>query len=193
VPDPIPELLVRDVGAWRAWLADSGGDSSGVWLVLAKGGARKPTSLTYDEALDEALCFGWIDGTLRKRDDVTYVRRFTPRRSGSSWSKRNVEIVARLRSEERMTEAGEAAIRRAELDGTFAAAYSGSATIEVPDDLAHALSAEPRARAAFDCLSSQNRYAVLRRIEIATSPADRKRRISTFVDMLANGRTPHPQ
>src|SRR5690348_3541907 len=94
--DDLPELIVPDAEAWRAWLTAHHGDDRGVWLVLAKKGTTQPTSLTYDAALDEALCFGWIDGQLRRRDDATTFQRFTPRRARSVWSARNVEKVGRL-------------------------------------------------------------------------------------------------
>jgi uncharacterized protein YdeI (YjbR/CyaY-like superfamily) len=188
-----PELVVSSAASWRAWLNRNATTSSGVWLVLAKAGTIDPTSLTYDQALEEALCFGWIDGQLAKRDDATYVRRFTPRRSGSNWSKRNVEIVGRLKEAGRMAAPGEAAVRRAEDDGTWAAAYSGSASSTAPDDLAAALEAEPRARAMFDALTARNRYAVLRRIEIATTQSARSKKIEQTVVMLADGRAPYPQ
>src|SRR5689334_23109957 len=141
--DELPELIVRDAAAWRAWLGAHHADPRGVWLILAKKGTTDPTSLRYDEALDEALCHGWIDGQTRRRDESTYQQRFTPRRSRSAWSKRNVGIVARLIDEGRMQPAGQAEIDRAQSDGRFEAAYAGPATIEVPDDLAAALDANP--------------------------------------------------
>src|ERR1700730_18195043 len=106
----IPELIVPDAGAWRRWLAAHHGDAAGVWLVLAKKGTTKPTSLTYEQALEEALCHGWIGGQTALRDESTYKQRFTPRRARSAWSKRNVGIVGRLRTEGRMQAAGLAAV-----------------------------------------------------------------------------------
>src|SRR5215510_163693 len=140
------ELTLADDVAWRAWLAEHHATSTGVWLVLARQGTTRPTSLTYDQALDEALCQGWIDGQVRRRDDATYKQRFTPRRARSPWSKRNVGIAERLVAEGRMQPAGVGEIERAKSDGRWKAAYAGPATIEVPDDLADALAAEPKAR-----------------------------------------------
>ena len=139
MPTDIPELTVADVDAWRRWLAEHVDGPQGVWLVLAKKGTTEPTSLTYDQALEEALCQGWIDGQARTRDAVTYLQRFTPRRARSQWSRRNVGIVERLTAEGRMQPAGIAEVARARSDGRWDAAYGGQATIEVPDDLAAAL------------------------------------------------------
>ena len=182
-----------DAAAWRAWLDAHHEHSPGVALVLAKKGTTEPTSLTYDQALEQALCFGWIDGQVRRRDETTYRQRFTRRRSRSSWSKRNVAIAERLIAEGRMHPAGAAEVERARADGRWEAAYAGPAGIEVPPDLAAALAAEPKARAMFEILSSQNRYAVLYRIETAKRPETRRRRIEQFVAMLARGETVHPQ
>jgi uncharacterized protein YdeI (YjbR/CyaY-like superfamily) len=189
----LPELIVPDAAAWRAWLAEHHADQAGVWLVLAKKGTEKPTRLTYDEALDEALCHGWIDGQARRRDEATYRQRFTPRRRRSAWSKRNTGIVERLRAEGRMHPAGRAEVERAKADGRWDAAYAGPASIEVPPDLAEALAAEPKAQAMFETLNSQNRYAVLYRIATAKRADTRARRIEQFVAMLVRGETIHPQ
>lgn len=188
-----PELVVADVGAWRRWLGEHHAEPGGVWLVLAKQGTTQPTSLTYDQALDEALCVGWIDGQARPRNETTYRRRFTPRRSRSTWSARNVAIVSRLIAEGRMQPAGLAEVERARADGRWDAAYAGQASIEVPADLAAALAAEPRAEAMFGILTSQNRYAVLYRVTSAKRPETRARRIAQFVSMLSRGETVYPQ
>jgi uncharacterized protein YdeI (YjbR/CyaY-like superfamily) len=189
----LPELIVRDAGAWRAWLAANHGASAGVWLVLAKKGAVEPTSLTYDQALDEALCFGWIDGQTGRRDEATYRQRFTHRRPRSNWSKRNTGIVERLLAEGRVHSAGVAEIERAKADGRWDAAYDSPGNIQVPPDLAAALAAEPDAQAMFETLDSQNRYAVLYRVTGAKRADTRARRIEQFVDMLARGETVYPQ
>ena len=189
----LPELIVADAAAWRVWLSEHHEGSAGVSLVLAKKGITEPTSLTYDQALEEALCYGWIDGQVQRRDETTYRQRFTRRRSRSSWSKRNVGIVERLRLEGRMHPAGVAEVERAKADGRWEAAYAGSASIEVPPDLAAALAAEPRAGAMFDILTAQNRYAVLYRIDTAKRAETRSRRIEQFVAMLARGETVYPQ
>jgi uncharacterized protein YdeI (YjbR/CyaY-like superfamily) len=193
VANTLSELLLADAAAWRTWLSKHHRDDVGVELVLAKKGITDPTSLTYDQALDEALCHGWIDGQVRRRDERTYRQRFTPRRARSQWSERNVGIVERLLAAGRMQPAGLAAVERAKADGRWEAAYPGQKTIEVPDDLATALAAEPRASANFELLSSQNRYAVLFRIHSAKRDDTRARRIEDFVAMLARGETVHPQ
>lgn len=189
----LPELLVPDAAAWRGWLAENHTNPAGVWLVLSKKGATVPTALTYAEALEEALCHGWIDGQAAPRDDATYRQRFTPRRTRSNWSARNVGIVSRLRSEGRMGPAGEAEVERAQRDGRWDTAYSGSASSEVPTDLAAALAVQPEAQAMFDILTRQNRYAILYRVSSAKQQATRERRIDQFVTMLARGETIYPQ
>jgi len=191
--DELPELIVGDAVAWREWLGENHGDPAGVWLVLAKKGTEKPTSLTYDQALEEALCHGWIDGQTRRRDDATYRQRFTPRRKRSAWSRRNTGIAERLRAEGRMHPAGQAEVERAKADGRWEAAYAGPATMEVPPDLIEALAAEPKAQAMFETLNSQNRYAILYRIGTAKRADTRARRIREFVAMLARGETVYPQ
>ena len=188
-----PELLVADVGAWERWLDRHHAESSGVRLVLAKRGATTPTRLTHAEALEVALMFGWIDGQLGKRDDATWTVRFTPRRPRGRWSKRNVAIAQRLISEGRMRPAGLAEVERARADGRWEAAYHGSASISVPEDLAQALAAVPAAAAAFDGLSAQNRYAILYRLTTAKRLETRTRRLEQFIDMLASGQTIYPQ
>ncbi|HET7902712.1 MAG TPA: YdeI/OmpD-associated family protein [Candidatus Nanopelagicales bacterium] len=188
-----PELLLADVDAWRAWLARHHASPTGVRLVLARKGVVDPTSLTYDDALLEALCYGWIDGQLTRRDDTTYCVRFTPRRARSPWSQRNVRLAEQLASDGRMQPSGLAEIERAKSDGRWDKAYAGSATSEVPDDLAAALAASPRAQAMWDVLTRANRYAVIYRVQEAKRPETRARRIVQYVDMLANGDTPHPQ
>ena len=194
MPEELAELIVADDRAWLAWLQANGAEQKrGVWLVLAKKGTSEPTSLTYAEALDHALCHGWIDGQVKRRDDATFRQRFTPRRARSAWSKRNVAIVKRLLAEERMHEAGLAAVAAAKADGRWKAAYAGPATIEVPADLTKALAAEPRAKEMFEILTSQNRYAVLLRIDSAKRAETRARRIEQFVAMLARGETVYPQ
>jgi uncharacterized protein YdeI (YjbR/CyaY-like superfamily) len=193
VADELPELMVADADAWRAWLASNHEDPSGVWLVLAKKGTTQPTTLSYEQALDEALCHGWIDGQVRRRDQATFRQRFTPRRARSQWSQRNVSHVQRLREQGRMHAAGERAVAQAQADGRWDAAYAGQRTIAVPDDLAAALAAQPRAHAMFEILSSQNRYAVLYRIASAKRSDTRARRTEKFVTMLARGETVYPQ
>jgi uncharacterized protein YdeI (YjbR/CyaY-like superfamily) len=193
VPTELPELLVCDAIAWRSWLGENHAAQVGVWLVLAKKGIIEPTSLTYAQALEEALCHGWIDGQVRRRDEQTFRQRFTPRRARSEWSQRNVAHIERLTAEGRMHPAGLAAVQSAKADGRWNAAYAGAASIAVPADLAAALAAEPRAQAMFEILSSQNRYAVLYRVTKAKRSETRARNVARFVAMLARGETPYPQ
>jgi uncharacterized protein YdeI (YjbR/CyaY-like superfamily) len=189
----LPELLVGDAAAWRAWLDANGTESGGVWLVLARKGQPAPTTLTYSAALEEALCYGWIDGQKGPGDAATYRHKFTPRRSRSGWSKRNVGIVARLEQEGRMRPAGRAEVERARADGRWDAAYAGPAAREMPPDLETALAADPAARATWDVLTSANRYAVVYRITTAKRPETRARWVERLVAMLARGETIHPQ
>ncbi len=189
----IPELLVGDAAEWRRWLHKNHAESKGVWLVLAKKGTTQPTTLFYDAALEEAICFGWIDGQLGRRDDETFRRRFTPRNARSPWSQRNVGIAERLLASGRMHRSGEDEVQKAKEDGRWTTAYAGQAKVEVPDDLASALTANPRAQAMFETLTSANRYAILYRIGNAKKAETRARRIEQFVEMLARGETIHPQ
>ena len=168
-------------------------EPQGVWLVLAKKGTTEPTTLSYDQALDEAICFGWIDGQLRSRDNPTFRRRFTPRSARSPWSQRNVTIAEGLLRSDRMHRSGQAEVEKAKADGRWQTAYAGQASAEVPEDLLAALRSNPEARAMFDTLTSANRYAVLYRIGDAKKPETRARRIEQFVEMLARGETIHPQ
>ena len=183
----LPELLVPSAAKWHEWLAGNHGASAGVWLVLAKKGPPGPTTLTYDEALDEALCFGWIDGQVGRRDESTFRQRFTPRRRGSRWSQRNVGLVEGLSAAGRMQAAGLAEVEQAQLDGRWAAAYAGSATIEVPGELVAALAASATAGAAFAALDRQTRFSHLYRLQTAKRADTRERLIATLVELLERG------
>ncbi len=186
------ELLLPDPPAWRAWLEEHHADTPAVWLVLTKKGGTL-TTLTWQTALDEALCFGWIDGQARRRDEQSSFQRFTPRGPKSRWSLRNVEHIDRLEAEGRMTAAGRAAVEAAKADGRWEAAYAGPATAETPPDLLAAIAAVPEAQAMYDVLTSQNRYALYHRITSLKTEAARARRIEEYVAMLARHETIHPQ
>ena len=186
------ELLLPDPPAWRAWLEEHHADTPAVWLVLTKKGGTL-TTLTWQTALDEALCFGWIDGQARRRDEQSSFQRFTPRGPKSRWSLRNVEHIDRLEREGRMTAAGRAAVEAAKADGRWEAAYAGPATAETPPDLLAAIAAVPEAQAMYDVLTSQNRYALYHRITSLKTEAARARRIEEYVAMLARHETLHPQ
>jgi uncharacterized protein YdeI (YjbR/CyaY-like superfamily) len=188
----LPELLVPDAAAWRGWLADNHALSPGVWLVLGKKGGTV-TSLTYDDALDEALCFGWIDGQVAKRDAGSYRQRTTPRGPKSAWSARNVGHVERLEAAGRMHEAGRAAVAAAKADGRWEMAYAGQAAAELPADLVAAVAEVPAAQAMFEVLSAVNRFALYYRLNALKTPAARDRKIAEFVQMLARHEAPYPQ
>jgi uncharacterized protein YdeI (YjbR/CyaY-like superfamily) len=188
----LPELVVPDAAALRAWLQDDGATSAGVWLVLTNRGGTV-TSLTWQEAVDEGLCAGWIDGQRRARDAETSMIRFTPRGPRSTWSQRNVENVARLEQEGRMLPAGRAAVDAAKADGRFAAAYPAQSTAEVPDDLAAAIAADPAAQAMYEVLTRANRYAMIHRLATVRRAETRERKIREFVAMLGRHETIHPQ
>ncbi|WP_017546978.1 YdeI/OmpD-associated family protein [Nocardiopsis prasina] len=176
-------LLVSDAAAWRAWLDTNEDVSDGVWLVLAKKGTSSPTSLTYAQALEEALCGGWIDGRKERRDASTFLQRFTPRRNRSTWSLRNVGIARELTAQGRMRPRGQAEIDRARSDGRWERAYPGSATIEAPADLTEALRASPTAESRFASLTAAERYPLLLQI-VTAAPELRERRIATLVQRL---------
>jgi uncharacterized protein YdeI (YjbR/CyaY-like superfamily) len=191
--DGLPVLTVADSAAWSHWLTEHGRQAEGVWLVLAKKGTTKPTRLTYEQALEEALCHGWVDGQLSAGEAGTFRRKFTPRRPRSSWSQRNVTLVNRLMNAGRMQPAGLAAVDRAKRDGSWDTPYASQAAIEVPADLHEALAESPEAAAMFARLSGANRYAILYRLATARRAETRLRRVEQFVAMLARGETVHPQ
>jgi uncharacterized protein YdeI (YjbR/CyaY-like superfamily) len=186
-----PVLTFATPAELASWIASQPPGGPGAWLRFAKRGARLPT-ITYAQALDVALCHGWIDGHVRRLDDEAYLQRFTPRRARSRWSERNVGYAERLIAEGAMRPAGLAEVERAKADGRWEAAYAGPRTIEVPPDLQEALDAEPRAAAFFATLDAHNRYAVLYRVGDAKRPETRARRIARFVAMLAAGEKLHP-
>ncbi|MCG7311284.1 YdeI/OmpD-associated family protein [Brachybacterium halotolerans subsp. kimchii] len=179
-----PPLVVADAAAWRAWLDAHEDTSEGVWLLLAKKGGSGPTTLTYQQALEEALCSGWIDGQRRAHDEHSFRQRYTPRRPRSIWSQRNVDIIGRLEAASRMRERGRAEVERAKADGRWDSAYAGAASAQVPPALAEALAASPRARAAFDLLTGSARYSALHPILSATREATRRTRIAALVERL---------
>lgn len=192
MPAELPDLLLPDAAAWRDWLEENHATSPGVRLVLSRKGGTV-TSLFYAGALDEALCFGWIDGQARRRDEQTTFQRFQPRGRRSIWSLRNVGHIERLEAEGRMRPAGRAAVDAAKADGRWERAYAGSATAEAPADLLAAIAAVPEAQAMYDVLTSQNRYALYFRLSQLSDPAARERRIAAFVEQLAQHEPPHPQ
>lgn len=187
----LPVLAFASAADWDAWLHANGAEAPGVWLRLAKRDSGAVT-VSYGEALEHALCHGWIDGQTARWDERFSLRRFTHRRPRSRWSLRNRETAERLIAEGRMTPAGLAEVEAARADGRWERAYAGAATIAVPEDLRAALDAEPAAAAAFADLDGANRYAILYRVHDARRPETRTRRIATFVEMLIRGERIHP-
>lgn len=189
-PDDLPILPFASAAAFEAWLAAEHATAPGVWLQIAKKDTGIAT-VTHAEALDVALCFGWIDGQRRGHDATWFLQRFTPRKPRSRWSKINTEKVAALIAAGRMHPAGLAQVEAARADGRWADAYSGQRTAAPPSDLQAALDANPEAAAFFATLRGANRYAVIYRVQDARRPETRARRIARFVDMLARGETLH--
>ena len=188
--DPILFFASRE--GWRSWLEDHHGDDAGVWLKIAKKG-RGIDSVSHLEALDVALCFGWIDAVRHAHDDDYFLQRFTPRRPRSKWSQRNRDKAEALIAAGEMHPAGLAEVERAKADGRWNAAYEPQSRATVPDDLQAALDANPAAAETFAGLNSQNRYAILFRLRDAKRPETRARRLERFVAMLERGETPYPQ
>jgi uncharacterized protein YdeI (YjbR/CyaY-like superfamily) len=188
----LPELLVPDAAGLRDWLEANDASSDGVRLVLTKKGGTD-TTLSWAQAVEELLCYGWIDGQAGKRDDGSYTVRVTPRRPRSMWSQRNVELVEQLEQEGRMRAAGRAAVEAAKADGRWAAAYAGPASAETPADLLDAIAAEPEAQRMFDVLTRTNRFALYHRLNAVKRAETRERKIGEFVAMLARHEAPYPQ
>lgn len=197
-PHPLPDIaglsvrLFEDQAAWDAWLGDHAATSAGVWLRLAKKGAAL-RSLTYADAVEAALCHGWIDSQKRAFDAESWIQKFSPRGPSSLWSKINRAKAEALMAEGRMRPTGLAAVERARANGRWDAAYDSHATANPPDDLRAALDANPAARDFFATLSSQNRYAILFRIQTAKREATRRARIAQLVEMLERRETLYPQ
>jgi uncharacterized protein YdeI (YjbR/CyaY-like superfamily) len=188
--DGLPTIAFSSPAAWERWLEDNHA-SEGVWIKMGKK-QSEVQSVRYPEVLESALCFGWIDGRREALDERHFLQRFTPRRSRSRWSRINRDTAERLIAEDRMRAAGLAEVERARADGRWEAAYEGQRSIAVPEDLQRELYARPSARAFFAGLSSQNRYAILYRLQDAKRPETRARRLKQFVAMLEAGETIHP-
>jgi len=176
---------------WEVWLGSNGEAVAGVWLRIAKKSAEQPT-LTYAQALEGAICHGWIDGQKQAESEHYWLQRFTPRTAKSTWSKINKAKAEALITAGRMRPAGLREINRAKQDGRWDAAYSSASTSTVPDDLQEALDSNPKAKRFFATLDSQNRYAILFRIQSVKRAETRARKISQFIDMLNNGEKIHP-
>lgn len=188
--DELPVLLFAGPAELEAWLEENHAASQGVWLKIAKKGAREP-SVTYDEAVELALCFGWIDSQVRRFDDQHYIQRFTPRRPRGRWSKINREKAEALIEAKRMRPTGLAEVEAAKADGRWEAAYEGQRTAKVPPDLQRELDSNPAAAESFASLSSANRYAIVYRLDDAKKPETRERRLRKFIGMLERGEKIH--
>jgi uncharacterized protein YdeI (YjbR/CyaY-like superfamily) len=188
--EELPIRLFARPAELEAWLEENHRSSEGVWLKIAKKGAAE-SSVTYAEALELALCFGWIDSQKRGFDDRHFLQRFTPRRPRGRWSKINREKAERLIEAGAMRAAGLAEVEAAKADGRWEAAYEGQRTAKVPRDLQRELDINPRAAAFFASLDSANRYAIVYRLEEAKKPETRERRLRKFIAMLEHGEKIH--
>lgn len=184
-------MHIASQGEWAQWLEQHHDKSSGVWVRHAKKGAPE-ASVTYPEALEVALCFGWIDALKKSAGDHYWLQRWTPRKPGGVWSKVNRESALRYIAEGKMQPPGLAAIERARADGSWEAAYDPASSSGIPTDLQAAFDAHPGAAEFFATVSAQNRYAVLFRIQTAKKPETRARRIAQFASMLARRETIYP-
>ncbi|MDO9002075.1 MAG: YdeI/OmpD-associated family protein [Aquabacterium sp.] len=182
--------VFKNAKAFETWLRQHHATSAGLWLKIAKRGAID-ASVTYLEAVEIALCWGWIDGQKKGLDEQYFLQRFTPRRARSVWSKINVDKVAALIQAGRMQAPGLVQVEAAQADGRWARAYDGARTAVVPEDLIAALDAAPTAKAFFSTINATNRYAVLWRIQTAVKAETRARRIAQLVEMLGRGETVH--
>jgi uncharacterized protein YdeI (YjbR/CyaY-like superfamily) len=190
VPDDLPILLFATPPELEAWLEGNIEESDGLWLKIAKKGAPEP-SVTYAEALELALCFGWIDSQKRGLDETHFLQRFTPRRPRGRWSRINRDKAEALIAAGAMRPAGMAEVEAARADGRWDAAYEGARTAKVPADLRRELDANAAARKFFAALDSTNRYAILYRLDEAKKPETRQRRLRKFVAMLERGEKIH--
>jgi uncharacterized protein YdeI (YjbR/CyaY-like superfamily) len=187
----LPVLSFASQKKWEEWLDKHHQTSKGLWLKIAKKGAETAT-VSYAEALDVALCYGWIDGQKGALDDQFWLQKFTPRGPKSTWSKVNREKAQALIQASRMKPAGLAAIEQAQSDGRWERAYDSQSKAIVPEDFQKELDRNPKAAAFFATLESYNRYAILYRIQEAKKPETRARRIEKFIDMLNRGEKVHP-
>jgi uncharacterized protein YdeI (YjbR/CyaY-like superfamily) len=190
MPDDLPILLFAAPADLEAWLEKNFEESDGIWLKIAKKGAPEP-SVSYAEALELALCFGWIDSQKRGFDETHFLQRFTPRRPRGRWSQINRDKAEALIAAGAMRRGGQAEVDAAKADGRWEAAYAGARTAKVPDDLQRELDANEAAREFFATLDSTNRYAIVYRLDDARKPETRKRRLRKFVAMLERGEKIH--
>jgi uncharacterized protein YdeI (YjbR/CyaY-like superfamily) len=180
----------RDEKEWENWLSKNHHETEGLWIRFYKK-ASGVQALNHDEALDVALCFGWIDAQSKPLDEESWIQKFTPRRQRSIWSKRNISHVERLTKEGRMRPPGQEAVRKAKEDGRWARAYDAPSQMEVPEDFLEALAKHKKALAFFETLNKTNRYAIAWRLQTAKKPETRQRRMEKLLDMLIRGEKLH--
>jgi uncharacterized protein YdeI (YjbR/CyaY-like superfamily) len=188
---PLNPIFFSTPVEWRTWLTEHHAVMPELWVGFHKKNTGRP-SLTWEQSVDEALCFGWIDGIRRGIDNQRFTIRFTPRKTRSIWSKVNIRNAERLIEQGLMQPTGLLEIERAKADGRFASAYDPPSTAEVPGDLQSALNANPIAEAFFLTLNKHNKYAIMHRIQTAKKPETRERRIRQFVEMLVKGEKIYP-
>lgn len=189
-PDKVREF--PDAESFHAWLADNHAGESEVWIKVHKVGSGLP-SITPKQAIDVVLCFGWIDAVRKSFDEKSFLQRYTPRGRKSIWSKINIDNVARLIEEGRMTGHGLKEVEAAKADGRWDRAYGGSKDMTIPPDLQAAIDAEPKAKATLETLSAQNRFSLAFRTHNMKTEAGRRKKIQSFVEMLKRGETIYPQ
>jgi uncharacterized protein YdeI (YjbR/CyaY-like superfamily) len=187
----LPVLTFETAAEWEHWLSKNGGTSAGAWLQISKKDSGLQ-SLTYAEALDEALCYGWIDGQKKSNDARSWLQKFTPRTTKSGWSKKNTEHVERLIKAGKMKKAGLAVVQAAKKDGRWKAAYDSPSNAKIPEDFLKALARDKKAHAFFDSLNRANLYAITYRLQTAKKPETREKRMKMILEMMARGKKFHP-
>lgn len=192
IVDPAKVRTFKDAEAFYKWLSKNHDKQSEIWIKIHKAGSGLK-SITPKEAIDVVLCWGWIDAVRKSFDEQSFLQRYTPRTKKSIWSKINVDNVARLIREERMTARGLREVEAAKADGRWNRAYSSGKDMKIPPDLQAAINAEPKARAMLKKLSAQNRFALAFRVHNMKTPVGRAKKIETFVAMLKRGETIYPQ
>jgi uncharacterized protein YdeI (YjbR/CyaY-like superfamily) len=190
VKDDLPLIPFESQALWELWLEQNQAVSKGIWLQFFKKGSGI-ASVNYAEALDVALCYGWIDAQLKSIDDLSYRQHFTPRRKKSIWSKRNIEHIARLTAEGRMKPAGNKQVEAAKADGRWQQAYDSPGNMTLPDDFINELSKNSKALSFFESLNKTNKYAIAWRIQTAKRPETREKRMKEILEMLQKGEKFH--
>lgn len=186
----LPVISFEKAEDWRNWLEENHDHENGIWLRIYKKGTGHP-SVNRGTALDEALCYGWIDGQAKKQDSESYLQKFTPRRSRSIWSKINIQHIERLEKEGKMRPAGRKAVEAAKADGRWEKAYDSPKNMEVPEDFIAELSKDEKALAFFETLNKTNRYAIAWRLQTAKKTETRERRKQVMLEMMARGEKLH--